>query len=536
MNQDELAKERARRPANSGTKRVDAAGALAELDQRIAQQRNEHNGTADTVAKDLARHPTGSAPGVYREPPSGQSQLSDLEKDLASKKAVSGGSARKFQPGAYSVTEEKPSTGPSTLHQLEADVASKTRAAASAPSTSTSRSLSQMEADVQAKEQARPSRSGLSELEADVTSKSVARSRPSTLRDLEDAEAKVRASGQCAPAVSRGARRELDEMEAAVAKKATERNSSFCSNLARPGATQAGADEVARLDERIAYKTGISMQQEDELKEDNSANDNTANGDDAARLAKLKQLVENPKYQEGGKAHQKFTGYEGNMDGFDGDAEGNPNKLAIAEPVKDDDDDIFIPAAIEYDPDAKPPIYKNRRFRLYGLLGGILLLTLVGGLTFGLLSGSDEAAVVDDEDEPTLAPTTLRQSLGIQDQLELVVGSDKLNDPSTPHYQAMEWIIQEDKQQLAVDAPNLVQRFLMVLFYMQTTQDSEWRSCGRKDGDDSFCLWQQLVEIWPHKHTGIPWTRWLSGDSECGWAGVSCDEFDTVRAIELCKS
>ena len=564
-NQDDLDKERARRPVNVGAvKRVDAAGALAQLDQRITQHRNVYSaGTADAAAKDLARHPTGSAPGVYQVPPSGHSQLSDLEMDLASKKrAAPRESALKLQPGAYSVTEENISTtGPSTLNQLEADVASKTRTAASAPSTTTVRSLGQIKTDFQAKEHARPLRSGLSELESDVAAKSVARSRPGTLRDLEqDVEAKFHASGRSAPAVSHGARRELDEMEAVVvAKKATDRNSVSYSIMARPGVTQLGADEVARLDERIAYKTGISMQQ-DELKEENPANNNPSNNNpsnnnpannnsaskandvydevnaDAARLAKLKeQSLESSKEYEGGMANQNSMGYEVNMDGFDGDTK--ENKLAIAEPVKDDDDDIFIPAAIEYDPDAKPPIYKNRRFRLYGFLGGILLLALVAGLAFGLLSGSNEAAVVvyDDEDGPTLSPTTQRESLGIQDQLELVVGSDKLNDPSTPHYQAMEWIIHEDKKQLAADDPNLVQRFLLVLFYMQTTQGGEWGSCGRPDDDDSFCLWQKLVDIWPHQYADFPWIRWLSDESECSWAGVLCDEFDEARAIDLCK-
>jgi hypothetical protein len=536
MNQDELAKERARRPANDGTKRVGAADALAHLDQRITQSRNEYNGTADDAVKELSRHPTGSAPGVYRVPPSGHSQLSDMEKDLESKKAVPCGSAIKPQPGAYSVTQENASTGPSTLHQLEADVASKTRAAASAPSPSSVRSLSQMEADVQSKQHARPSRTGLSELETDVAAKSVDRSRPS---DLEDTEAKFRASGQFAPAVSQGARRELDQMEAVVAKKATDRDSVSYSNMARPGVTQMGADEVSRLDERIAYKTGISMQQE-ELKEENpdnakdpvnvkltNANAVYEDNADAARLAKLKQSLESAKYENS-------MGNEMNMDGFG--ADDNGNKLAIAEAVKDDDDDIFIPAAIEYDPDAKPPIYKNRRFRLYAFLGGILLLGLVAGLAFGLLSGSDkDTAVMSDEDGPTSPPTTYRESLGIQDQLELVVGSDKLNDPSTPHYQAMEWVIHEDKLQLAADNPNLVQRFLMVLFYMQTTQGGDWRSCGRDDSADSFCLYQKLVSIFPHEYAGIPWIRWLSDESECHWAGVLCDEFDTVRAIDLCK-
>jgi hypothetical protein len=524
MNQDQLAaKERSCRPANVvGTKRVDAADAIAQLDQRIAQRRHDHNGTAADAAKNLiARNPVGSAPGVYRVPPPAiNSQLSDMEKkDVISKVAgvplVS--SLTLLQPGAYSFAEENPSAGPATLHQLEADVASKTTRA------SALRSINRMEAEIHAKQQVRPSQMGLWEAKSDVAAKSVARSRPSidrtTTRDLQDAKAKFRASGQSAPTVSQGARRELGQMEAAtIAKKGSEPAGSVSYfNISRVGVSRLEADEVvSRLDERIAYKTGISSMQQDEVEEENPAKDIYDDNADADRLAKLKQSF-TAKYEE--------------YDGFDGDDEdAKGNKLAIAEPVRDDDDDICIPAANEYDPDAKPPIYKNRRFRLYGCLGGILLLALVAGLFFGLLSGSDKAAgLLDDGDTPSLAPSTYRESLGIQDQVELVVGSDKLNDPSTPHYQAMEWILHEDKLQLTADDPNLVQRYLLVIFYMQTTQGGDWVSCGRADDEDSFCLWHNLNPIY------IPKTRWLSDDSECNWAGVLCDEFNTTRAIDLCK-
>jgi hypothetical protein len=487
---------------------ISAPDAIAQLDQRITQRRNEHNGTADdNAAKNIARNPTGFAPGIYRVPPAVNSQLSDMEKDVLSKvAAVPRVRALTLQPGVYNVAEENPSAGPATLRQLEADVASKTRASASAPST-TVQSLNRMEADIHAKQQARSSRMGLSEVESDIAAKSVARSRPSG-RDLE---AKFRASShQSAPAVSQGARRELDQMEAAITKKGSEPGSVSYSKISRVGVNHL---EVACLDERTAYKTGISMQQD--VYDENA---------DADSLARLKQSFETAKYE----------GY----DGFDGDDEDVKGiKLAIAEPVRDDDDDVvFIPTANEYDPDAKPPIYKNRRFRLYACLGGILLLALVAGLVFGLLSGSDKAAgLLDDGDTPSLAPSTYRESLGIQDQVELVVGSDKLNDPSTPHYQAMEWILHEDKLQLTADDPNLVQRYLLVIFYMQTTQDGDWISCGRADDEDSFCLWQTLIAIWPHQYVGIPWIRWLSDDSECNWAGVLCDEFNTTRAIDLCK-
>ena len=52
--------------------------------------------------------------------------------------------------------------------------------------------------------------------------------------------------------------------------------------------------------------------------------------------------------------------------GPDLDYEKNTEGLAVAVPVAGEDDSI--PEAVEYDPDAKPPLYRNRRFRLYSLL------------------------------------------------------------------------------------------------------------------------------------------------------------------------
>ena len=42
--------------------------------------------------------------------------------------------------------------------------------------------------------------------------------------------------------------------------------------------------------------------------------------------------------------------------------------LAVAAAVTGDDDPDFVVRAIEFDPDAKPPLHKNRRFRAYTFL------------------------------------------------------------------------------------------------------------------------------------------------------------------------
>ncbi len=123
------------------------------------------------------------------------------------------------------------------------------------------------------------------------------------------------------------------------------------------------------------------------------------------------------------------------------DAEGD--KLAVAVAVKEDDDDGYIPAALEYDPDAMPTIFKNRRFRLYGFLACTLLAVVIAGAV-GLLVQKEGTAIFD----ATTVTTSPRWDLGIQEQLELVVGSEKLSDEESAHFRALEWIILEDTMQL----------------------------------------------------------------------------------------
>ena len=49
--------------------------------------------------------------------------------------------------------------------------------------------------------------------------------------------------------------------------------------------------------------------------------------------------------------------------------------LAVATAVTGDEDPDFVAMAIEFDPDAKPPLHKNRRFRAYTYLA----LTMIAG-------------------------------------------------------------------------------------------------------------------------------------------------------------
>ncbi|CAB9508305.1 leucine Rich Repeat [Seminavis robusta] len=87
--------------------------------------------------------------------------------------------------------------------------------------------------------------------------------------------------------------------------------------------------------------------------------------------------------------------------------------------------------------------------------------------------------------------------------------------------------------QLKYDSPNLVQRFLLVLFYYQTTRYKPWKECNpvaspQGSATTNFCYQPHLttgeatVQIWGD--------QWLSASHECKWAGISCDE--TVQSKE----
>jgi len=173
-----------------------------------------------------------------------------------------------------------------------------------------------------------------------------------------------------------------------------------------------------------------------------------------------------------------------NKDDNHDDDDDDGDRLVVAVAVNEDDDEnVFIPSAVEYDPDAmktKVPMFKNQRFRVYGLLGCTLLIILTA-CSIGVL------AILEGKKEqyspPTEAPTCIRCSVDFEEQLELEVGSQKLNDPTTAEYQAKEWIIYDDPMQLQANDRNFIQRFLLAALYFETHLISDWRSCNRPSVD-----------------------------------------------------
>lgn len=567
MDKDQQLKELEKARAGAGVvaRKESPQDAAARLDERIAEQRRENSLISDAESKERARA-SGSRPGVALAP-----------YEAGSTKPSPPRSGVNSSPGAYQVHE---------LNAMESEIAAKVRTSSNGVADA---SLASLESDVLAKARTRPSgsymvtpvaqrndiRSEIAELEAQVTGKPRRASTDDSMgqTDLKsfesDVAAKARARNPGQSSSTPGARNELAQLESDVAAKNKARFPSLETsvgarheigsgeNAVRQKITEAHPDKqqairgaptsitassthsIRDLEERIAYKTGIPLDNApvpgEETVVQEQSNDSKTVGISPAALDKLQAQLEGVSIAA---LEHKLDGLQPASSGValpdveHGEDDGG-DRLAVAIAVQEgDEDDGYIPAAVEYDPDAKPPMFRNRRFRLYSLLACTLIVVMIAGVV-GLLTTKSEASPVD-ESAPVAAPTRVG-SLGIEEQLELVVGAEVLNDPESAHFLAKEWIINDDPLQLTSTSDNLVQRYLLAVIYFKFHESGDWLSCNARteDDPDDFCLYQKLIGVFPVTYSSVTWYRWLSGIHECSWAGLFCDEFNQLRSIEL---
>lgn len=209
--------------------------------------------------------------------------------------------------------------------------------------------------------------------------------------------------------------------------------------------------------------------------------------------------------------------------------EPNEDGLAVAVAVTEEDEDVFIPAAVEYDPDAKPPLHRNRRFRLYGFLAFFALVACAVGATVGI--------VLSQNNGGSSLEVHPREQLGIRELIERLVGEQKVKAYNSPYAKALDWIIYEDEAEVVPDDSNFVQRFALAYFYFATSVDKPWKTCNPANitlGETDVCNFQKLASLAPVLYVSEPGIRWLSPRHECEWKGVRCDDTaQQVRTIAL---
>ena len=212
-----------------------------------------------------------------------------------------------------------------------------------------------------------------------------------------------------------------------------------------------------------------------------------------------------------------------------------------AESFNDDNNVKDLPLAIEYDPDSKPPIYKNRRFRLYGALGCAVLM-MVASVSIWLVVSQKMESSTSPEPPTKASPPTERDQI-YRAIFAKEVG-DQVYEPGTPHDMAADWIVNQDPMALAVDSSSLIQRYTMAFLYFHFSANGTkpWKSCNPpKEGDTKECILNehslgtnQEDYVYNPKPGHV---RWLSDAHECDWAGVVCsdDARPVVYAIMLGK-
>jgi len=223
------------------------------------------------------------------------------------------------------------------------------------------------------------------------------------------------------------------------------------------------------------------------------------------------------------------------------DDEGLAIAIAVDDDYYDGENMDYYHHAVEYNPDAKPPLHRNRRFRFYSIIVTLLVIVAsVGGAVAIVMLRKNSA---DDGLSPTLAPSeppTTHAEGVYRVQFASIVGDDA-NVPETPEDRAAIWIMYEDQSRLAPTEDRLIQRYILALFYFFTTNNEErtWKSCNRPlFNEEDTCDFMRFNrnpytdEIFFEPEEA---TRWLSKTHECDWVGVQCDENDVVVAIELCK-
>ena len=469
---------------------------------------------SDDVAKQQGRSIVAAKPGAYSStsiPSSDEStnpQIRNLEADILAKQRAS---APKMSPEEDIIAKQK------GRHSISADMAKP--GAYSAPS-----SLNALEVSISDKQRGFTGGNARSSLDQDIAAKiSGAKTSSSdnninpALRNMEADIAAKRRAGASYPKsdIAKGyssgtsdADTALQRLESAISAKQANFQTDVASNKASlnalsPRATNVDSDDAVTKQQN--EKGGSTDFMSAENGKDNERN--TIKNDGQIRSALQQHDLE---YGELVRDDNEGLG------------------LAVALAVEEDDANIYLPSAVEFDPDAKPPMHRNRRFRLYVCL--LIAAAVVG--TVGAVLG---IVLTAPEDQPQVS-VPYRATIGIRENLERIVSPELLDDYNSPYKKAMDWITYTDPMALTPDSPSFLNRFALAYLFYATSQMKPWTSeCAPSESDGYNCIYAYLRETVDLTFVNSTAFKWLSNTNECQWAGVECDTFNQIRTIGLSK-
>ena len=131
--------------------------------------------------------------------------------------------------------------------------------------------------------------------------------------------------------------------------------------------------------------------------------------------------------------------------------------------------------------------------------------------------------------------TPIQRDALINIYVRQISSPDDVDTEGTPQNLATEWIINQDPLQLCPTDPNLVERYVMAVFYYSTL-GNRWYECSSQDSSEDC-----TIEVSPLSSTSTNATTtmvisgsdpWLSEASVCTWGGLACDS-TTSKIVQI---
>lgn len=151
-----------------------------------------------------------------------------------------------------------------------------------------------------------------------------------------------------------------------------------------------------------------------------------------------------------------------------------------------------------------------------------LVILLAGFVAFAALASFITILVVFPARDPDRVKHTRTRQTIVD-----AFGEDYFDNPQKN--KALHWIVYQDpRNHLGVKEKghhnDLIQRFLLVSFYFQTSYQQPWASCNPPVGKQSdTCFYKVFyADAKYHPPQDNIGTRWLTATHECEWMGVSC--------------
>jgi len=214
---------------------------------------------------------------------------------------------------------------------------------------------------------------------------------------------------------------------------------------------------------------------------------------------------------------------------LDSEKNGGAARLAVAVAIDQEEEEKLIVAAEEFDPEDRPPVWKNPRF--FAGLAFCFVIVIAIAVAISIVVSKKVVTTASQK------PQTYRDSLGFYEKFAAISGN-AVYEQGSPQYMAAQYIVNVDGRELAPTDHNLIQRYVLALIF--TSLDGwNWKWCGGVQDKDTcvYPCWEvdedcaidkckvYQNETQRSKYAGeCDAKRFLEDAHECDWYGVNCQE------------